>query len=230
MVNAALCRGVGGVGATDCRRRDRRGVGGVGATDCRRRDRRRRRGAFGGWLRTLPRWVHRAPYLCLLLFVGLLLVPGVVPLGVSCDSSAGAPAVRRTVFIHLSALVFGAIAELLLFSAVVASAQRRDSRPGMPTVAAACMLGLVAAVAAASPLGPLSSPVRVWMFAGVWGGIVTRGVTVVAPLAVAVIWWLNATGPRHLRTAQAAAWIVVLFVLPLIMAATYLAVDPVCFG
>jgi hypothetical protein len=189
-----------------------------------------RSGEWQAWLQTLPWWVHLAPYVGLLLFVGFLLVPGVVPLGVSCDLSAGAPADQREVFIHLSALLFGAIAELLLFSAVAASAQRRGGRPGIPTMAAACAFGLIALAAAAAPGGPLSMPVQVWMLFDIWGAILTFGGTALAPLAVAVVWWLSAGGPRRLRTAQAAAWIVLLLVLPLVMGVTYLAVDHACFG
>jgi hypothetical protein len=180
-------------------------------------------------LHSLPRWIHAVPYAALALLGAVLLVPGVVPHGPWCGHDAGvASSAERELFIHLSAAAFGLIAGLLLLSGIVASAQRRGGRPGIPTLAAAALMGAVAVAAVISPHAPIAVPVQVLMYIVVGGLVGTIGGALVVPIAAVAIASGTMRGPCQLRAAQIGAWVVLLVVLPVIMAATYLTVTPIC--
>lgn len=180
-------------------------------------------------LRRLPRWVHAVPYAALLVLGGVLLAPGVVPLGPECGNYPAAPLGERNAFIQSSAVAFGLVAGLLILSALVASAQRRRGRPGRPTIVAALGVGVVALAAVISPHGPASYLVRFLMTFDVLG-VVSGGIGLAVPMVAGSLAWPTLPGPRSLRAAQIGAWITALYVLPFIMALTYERVTPLCWG
>ena len=185
-------------------------------------------GRFSERLRGLPRRVHAVPYAALVLLGAALLTPGVLPQGPGCGAiTAGASAAERS-FIDLSAVAFGLVAALLLLSVLVASAQRRSGRPGLPTIGSAVLLGAVTLVAVISPHAPAAAPVQVAMFIAVLGLLGSGGTVLVIPAVAGVAAWRRMRGPRSLRGAQILAWSTLLLALPLIMALTYLSVTPIC--
>jgi len=174
--------------------------------------------------------VHALPYVALIVVGVVLLLPGVVPHGPVCGEITGAASLpERELFIHISAVVFGLIAALLLLSALAASAQRRIGRPGLPTAVISFLLGSVTLAAVIWPHAPVAAPAQAAMVIDVLGLIVTRGAALAIPAAAGVFAWSTMRGPRSLRAAQIGAWTVLLLVLPSIMALTYLAVTPPCF-
>jgi hypothetical protein len=189
------------------------------------------RGRLPKSLSDLPRWVHGAPYVALGLLGAVLLIPGVVPHGPSCGDIVGAaaPAVRQ-LFIRLSAIGFGLVAALLLLSALAASAQRREGRPGRPTIVIGALLGTVTIAAVIWPHAPVAAPAQALMVIDVLGLLVTGGAALAIPAVAGTLAWSRMSGPRSVRAAQIAAWTVLLLVLPLFMALTYVTVTPICFG
>ena len=175
--------------------------------------------------------MHAVPYVALAVLGAVLLIPGVVPHGPHCGDIVGAaaPAVRQ-LFIHLSAIGFGLVAALLLLSALVASAQRRQGRPGRPTIVIGALLGTVTLASVIWPHAPVAAPVQALMVIDVLGLLVTGGAALGIPAVAGTLAWLKMSGPRSLRAAQITAWTVLLLVLPPIMALTYVTVTPICFG
>lgn len=187
-------------------------------------------GRFPERIRGLPRWVHGVPYAALVLLGAGLLMPGVVPRGPGCgEITAAASAAERELFIDLSAVAFGMVALLLLLSVLVASAQRRLGRPGLPTIVSALLLGSITLVAVISPHAPAAAPVQAVMVIDVLGLFGSGGAILAIPAVAAVIAWKRMRGPRSLRRAQILAWATLVLALPLIMALTYLTVSPICF-
>jgi hypothetical protein len=181
------------------------------------------------WLRGLPLWIHAVPYGALALLGAVLLVPGVVPNGPDCGVSYfAAPLSERESFIRISAAAFGLVAGLLLLSALLASAQRRVGRPGVPTIVSFLVLGAVALAAVISPHAPLAVPAQAVMFVAVLGVAWSAGAALGIPALAGVAAWAMLSGARPLRAAQIGAWCTLLLVLPWIMAATYLTVTPIC--
>lgn len=182
-------------------------------------------------LAALPPSVHAVPYAALAALSAAFLAPGIVPRGPVCDDGLGvAPVAERELFIHVSAAAFGVIAGLLLLSALTASAQRRASRPGVPTIAAASLTASLAVPAAISPHSGAAGLVLDVMKVDVFLPLVTYGMAFAIPLAAAVIAWTTMAGPKSSRAVQIGAWTTLLLVLPIIMALTYQAVSPICFG
>ncbi len=200
----------------------------------RRHDRhahRRIRDRASNWLRGLPSWIHAVPYGALALLGVVLLIPGVVPHGPDCGVSYGtAPLPEREFFIQVSAAAFGLVAGLLLLSALLASAQRRIGRPGLPTIISALAFGAVALAAVISPHAPMAAPAQAAMFVDVIGVVYTAGAVLGIPAVAGVFALSTMSGPRSLRAAQVGAWTTLLLVLPWIMALTYVTVTPICFG
>jgi hypothetical protein len=182
------------------------------------------------WQRSgLPRWLHAAPYVALAALGAVLLVPGVVPHGPTCESTLGVASLgERERFISLSAVAFGLVAAMFLLSVLAASAQRRAGRPGRPTIVISCLLGAVALAAVISPHAPAAAPVQALMTIDVLGLLVTAGIALAIPAVAGVVAWSRMSGPRSLRAVQISAWTVLLLGLPLIMAWTYLTVTPIC--
>jgi hypothetical protein len=186
---------------------------------------------LSGWLRSLPFQVHLIPYGALLVLGVALLSPGVVPHGPGCDGELGAASAgTRELFTHVSAAAFGLIAGLLLLSALVASAQRRGGRPGAPTITAAALFGAVTLAAVAWPHAPIAAPVQAVIVIDVVALVLSCGAALIVPLVAAGVAWRALRGLRTLRVAQIAAWTTLLLALPLVMAATYLTVTPICFN
>jgi len=141
-----------------------------------------------------------------------------------------APLAERELFIRWSAVAFGLVAALLLLSALAASAQRRGDRPGAPTIAGVSLFGAATLVAVAWPHGPTAAPAQAVMTIDVLAPILSYGAALAVPVLASVLAWCKLRGPRPLRGAQIGAWATLLIVLPLIMAATYLTVTPICLG
>jgi len=143
---------------------------------------------------------------------------------------SGAPAGARELFIHISAAAFGLVAGLLLLSAVVASAQRRRGRAGVPTIVGASLLGAVTLAAAAWPRGVVVAPAEFLMAVDYLAVLASGGLALLVPLIAGAVAWRALRGLGTLRLAQVTAWTTVLVALPPVMAATYLTVSPICFG
>ena len=63
------------------------------------------------------------------------------------------------------------------------------------------------------------------------GGLAASGGAAIGiPVVAGVLAWAKLSGPRSLRGARIGAWIMLLVVLPVIMALTYMTVTPICFG
>lgn len=190
---------------------------------------RRPRNQFAERLRSLSPSARLIPYGALVMLGAVLLTPGVVPHGPVCGNQYGtATAAERELFIRTSAAAFALIAGLLLVSALAASAQRRDDRPGRPTLGAAAVLAAVALAAAIQPHGPIARPVQTLMAIDLLAPLATYGAALALPLGLIAIAWHKLTGPARLRAAQIAAWTTLLLILPLIMTFTYLTVTPIC--
>jgi hypothetical protein len=179
----------------------------------------------------LPRWVHAVPYVAFVALGIVLLIPGVVPHGPECGNYIGAATrTERETFIRLSAVAFGLVAALAAFSALAASAQRRIGRPGLPTVWSTSLVGAATLAAVIWPHAPAAAPAQAVMVIVIGGLAASGGAAIAIPAVAGVLAWAKLAGPRSLRGAQIGAWILLLVVLPVTMALTYMTVTPICFG
>jgi hypothetical protein len=168
-------------------------------------------------------FLHAAPYVALLAYGLILLIPGVVPVG-TCDSAA----VGQDAFLAGAGAASAAITVLFLISAAVAHGQQRGvgSDGALATVAA----GLAAcfALAAALAMVGIGAPVIYLMVLVMFALPITATLCLVAGVATAVGLVRDASRGRYVAI-ESAAWVCAFLVLPVITGLAYLTTSPLCF-
>jgi hypothetical protein len=171
-----------------------------------------------------PLFLHVAPYVALLGYGLILLIPGVLPAG-TCD---GAGANHDAVLGAVGA-ASATITVLFLISAAVAHCQHRAPAPDRAVAKIAAGLAACFALAVALALVGVGEPVIYLMVLLIFALPITALLCLVIGAAT-VVGLVRDASRGWYAAIEGTAWVCSFVVLPVVTALAYLHVAPLCFG